>query len=321
MRSPRLWTLPVLLLACSGTPSGPGPGGGPPTGIIYFSYLRAPVGDWEVWQVHPDGSNLGRVPHPFSSVLFPHVSLSGRWLAYSESGDIFLADLTNPPGWEELPQHDITFVGRRGYPLVSPSGRLVANTYMGPDPALWGVRISRNDQSGVETLLEPLGESVGEQQAIGWFPDEDSLLVREWGRQHKYFIVHTDGSGRREAGIPGMRDYLRVALSPTGRFIALVVPPDAGSDASAVRALAIHAMATGQLIRKVNVPDVIYELAWSPDERFIAYSPHDVEDKFDLVVVELATEVRTTILDVPGFIDRPVWANAPPDAPPPQLER
>jgi Tol biopolymer transport system component len=314
MRFPRLWTLPVLLLACSGTPAGPGPGGGPPTGIIYFSYLRATVGDWEVWQVHPDGSNLGRVPHPFSSVLFPHVSLSGRWLAYSESGDIFLADLTNPPGWDELPQHDITFVGRRGYPLVSPSGRLVANTYMGPDPALWGVRISRNDQSGVETLLEPLGESVGEQQAIGWFPDEDSLLVREWGRQHKYFIVHTDGSGRREAGIPGMRDYLRVALSPTGRFIALSGGWSADTGDAASRTIAIHRMATGELVQVLELPDAISEVVWSPDERHIAYEPIDVAGAYELAVVELATGSRTVILDVPGLsgIRFPVWVESPP---------
>lgn len=206
------------------------------------------------------------------------------------------------------------------YPLVSPSGRLVANTYKGPDPDLWGIRISRNDQSWVETLLEPIGEQFGEQRAIGWFPDEDSLLVLEWGRHFKHFIVHTDGSGRREVAMPSISNFFRAALSPTVRYIALVVPPDAGNDASAVRALAIHEMATGQLIRKVNVPDVVYELAWSPDERFIAYSPHDVEDKFDLVVVEVATRVRTIILDVPGVINSPVWANAPPDAPPLQLE-
>src|SRR5690606_3209520 len=217
-----------------------------------------------------------------------------------------------PPGWEELPQHDITFVGRRGYPLVSPSGRLVANTYMGPDPALWGIRISRNDQSWVETVLEPLGEQFGEQRAIGWFPDEDSLLVLEWGRQYKYFIVHTDGSGRREPDIPGIGNYFRAALSPTGRYIALAGPWDAEHRDSASRTIAVHVTATGKLFRTITLPDVIYELAWSPDERFLVYAPHDVEDKFDLAVVELSTGARTIILDVPGFIERPVWANKPP---------
>lgn len=157
MRLPRLLgTLLPILTGC-GSPAGPS-AGRPPTGVIYFEYLTVSpsnIAHTAAWQVHPDGTDFRRVPHPFLSVRTPHVGLSGRWLAYVESGDVFVADLTNPPGWPELPHKDITFVGRRSSPLVSPSGSLVANTYSGPDIDRRGIRISRNDQSGVETLLTP----------------------------------------------------------------------------------------------------------------------------------------------------------------------
>lgn len=311
MRLPRTLLSILPILAACGSPSGPSQPL-PPTGVIYFEYRVPGSGFSAAWQVRADSSDFGRVPHPFVTVSTPHVGLSGRWLAYVESGDVFIADLTNPPGWPELPQKDITFVGSRLYPLVSPSGLLVANTYTGPDPDLKGIRISRNDQSGIETLLTPPSQQTsGSDRAIGWFPDEDSLLIvqdRE-GYRH-YSIIHTDGTGQRPVGIPRINEFVSVALSPTGRFVAVAGHGSAPIGGDTSRTITIHELATGRPVRSLRVDEPVYRVLWSPDERFLAYNPPT--ERFDLGIVELATGAETVLLDIPGLILRPVWANAPP---------
>jgi len=283
--------------------------------VIYFEYRTPGTANTAAWRVLPDGSGLDRVPHPFLRVRKPNVGLSGRWLAYVESGDVFVADLTNPPGWPELPQKDITFVGLRTSPLVSPSGLLVANTYTGPDIDQRGIRISRNDQSGVETLLtSPSRQTGGSDRAIGWFPGEDSLLIvqdREGYRQ--YSIIHTDGTGKRPIGIPGVENFVSVALSPTGRFVALAGNASEIPGSEPTRTITIHDLAAGRPVRSVILDESVYEAIWSPDERFLAYIPSsNPDDPFDLAIVELATGARTVVLDLPLSIQYPVWVNPPP---------
>lgn len=288
----------------------------PPTGVIYFEYLEVtPTTAFSaVWRVLPDGSGLRRVPHPFLTISTPHVGLSGRWLAYTESGDVFVADLSNPPGFPELPQKDITFVGLRSHPLVSPSGSLVANTYTGPDIDQRGIRISRNDQSGVETLLTPPSRQTGgSDQVIGWFPGEDSLLIFEFPSDREYSIIHADGTGKRPIGIPGVENFVSVALSPTGRFVALAGNASEIPGSEPTRTITIYDLATGRPVRSVILDESVYEVIWSPDERFLAYIPSsNPDDPFDLAIVELATGARTVVLDIPRSILHPVWANTPP---------
>lgn len=239
------------------------------------------------------------------------MGLSGHWLAYVESGDVFIADLTNPPGWPELPQKDITFVGSRLYPLVSPSGLLVANTYIGPDLDLKGIRISRNDQSGVETLVTPPSrQTSGSDRAIGWFPGEDSLLIMQSDPDREYSIIHADGTGKRPLGISGVNAFVTVALSPTGRFVAVAGHGTASIGGDTSRTITIHDLATGRPVRSLLVDQPVYRVLWSPDERFLAYNPPT--ERFDLAIVELATEAETVLLNIPGLILRSVWANTPP---------
>lgn len=305
-----LFVLP--LLACCG-PSMPSPPSGPPTGVIYFEYDLPGGGDPAAWQVLPDGSEFGRVPHPFDRVVTPHVGLSGRWLAYSESGDIFMADLSNPAGLPQLPQYDITFVGTRNFPLVSPTGQLVANTYLGPDPGSRGIRISRNDQSGVETYLTPLGQVIDNQRAIGWFPDEDSLMILQTHGDRVYSIIRADGSGQRSPGIPDINLANSVALSPTGRFVALAAPGNATIGDSASRTITVYNLATKRVVHRITLNHPVWSVTWSPDERFLAYQPiPDVTDEFDLAIIELTSENRTVVLQIPGLIFRPSWTTEPP---------
>lgn len=307
----RLAALAVLAACSSPTLPLPTP---PPTGVLYFGYSVQGSGRFGAWQVLPDGSEFGRVPHPFESVSMPHVGLAGRWLAYVESGDVFIADLTNPPHWPELPQYDITFTGNRAYPLVSPSGRLVANTYIGPELAQRGIRISRNDQSGIETLLTPPGDAIGSDRAVGWFPGEDSLLIMQSRPNREYSVIRSDGSGRRLPGIPDIQNALSVALSPTGRFVALAAPAGATLGDSASRTISIYEMATSEFVRGITVDEPVFYVLWSPDERFLAYTPGYLDqDPFDLAVIDLATGKRTVILDTPELILRPVWSNRPPE--------
>ncbi len=303
----------MVAVACSGSPVGPsGPFG--PSGVIYFGYHTPGTALNAVWQVRPDGSGVGRVPHPGDFVSAPHVGLSGRWLAYG-AGDIVLADLTNPPGSPELPEMTITSGGDRSYPLVSPSGQLVANTYFGSEPDLRGIRISRTDQSGIETLLTPPSRqtSAGDR-AIGWFPGEDSLLIsQEPDGYREYSIIHTDGTGKRPIGIPRVNEFVSVALSPTGRLVALAADGTAPIGSEVSRTVTIYDLATGRPLRSIIVEESVYQVLWSPDERFLAYVPTTVpEDPFDLAIVELATGARTVVLDIPGLISSPVWVNAPP---------
>ena len=291
----------------------PSPPSGPPTGVIYFEYDLPGTGDPATWQVQPDGSGFGRVPHPFDRVGTPHVGLSGRWLAYSESGDIFLADLSNPPGGPQLPHYDITFVGTRNFPLVSPSGQLVANTYIGPDPGSRGIRISRNDQSGVETFLTPLGEVIDNQRAIGWFPGEDSLMILQTHGNQVYSIIRADGNGQRALDIPDINLAHSVALSPTGRYVALAAPANATYGDVASRTISIYNLATKQIVQQITLDHAVWTVTWSPDERFIAYQPIPaVTSDFDLAIVQLASGKHSIALQVPGLIFEPSWANDPP---------
>lgn len=84
-----------------------------------------------------------------------------------------------------------------------------------------------------------------------------------------------------------------------------------GSEAT--RTITIYELSTGRFVRKIVLGEGVYEVLWSPDERYLAYVPSsDPSDPFDLAIVELATGVRTVVLDLPHSILNPVWTNTPP---------
>lgn len=296
MFSTHRFLIVLLAAACSSPTDANGPRA-PRAGdgvILYHrSHNDGPA--FEPWSIRPDGSEFQRVDQPFRVSSRLSVDSAGTRLAFTEAGDVVVVSLEEPVAWRTL-----TNDGKRSRPRLSPNGEWVASVWQAPDGGRDEIRVARTDGSGEITVfaMPPRANSPG---ILGWFPGSDTLLVNRSDLPGgiRYFAVVRSTGSVRELDDPGLRGNGLAALSPSGRYFAVSDRGPSRSDsARTILIIDRKSRTTGPLL---TLPHGANQLAWSPDERYLAHLPFpDATTRIALEVIEVATGQRHVLVDLAG---------------------
>jgi Tol biopolymer transport system component len=235
----------VAALAAAAGPSGTRETSPKPTGRIAYAPRFWPkddrIGDnWEIFTVNATGGrsvNLTR--HPCSEYA-PAWSHDGRWVAFVCNDSLVVMR------HDRRARRIVLRLRRVDDPAWSPDNRQLAFA------GYQGIRVVNADGKGLRRL------SGGRDLSPNWSPDGRTLVFSREQRGVSHVLqMRADGSGQRRIASRAERP----AFSPDGRTIAFL------------RNSSIWLMdADGGRQRRVpRVGSGHFDLAWSPDGRYLAY--------------------------------------------------
>ena len=228
--------------------------------FIVFSHGCSPTIPCRLYRVAPDGTGLAPIgPHcsvdgvtaeTCSDDSNPSVSPDSRWVLFTQSSGRVRED-SSGEGTIEHSALAITrtdgsrrhvllrrapFSGDLVYPALSPDGKQLVfeeiNSSFVKLPGARAVFVMGTDGSKPRRLT-PWAENDGNQPV--WSPDGKWLVFEshvEDGSQSQYFLIHPDGSGRRQISDFGDGTWLgRATFSPDGRSIAFAMGIDGANAA------------------------------------------------------------------------------------------
>lgn len=278
-------TVVALLFAAALTVLAGAAAGKPPAGNGLVSFGVCCGGDVGIYTVKPDGSGLRRIFHP----TFDDAALFSAW---------------------------------------SPAGTRVA--YVAPG-GLWTM-------SSTGTQRKQLTKGNGDTLAPSWSPDGKQLvyvdLAAPHGSNYALYVIGRDGTGQKRI-VGGAKYQNNPAWAPSGKLIMFergntlwtVKPngrgqkrvaagespswsPDSKSVAFARNGNLWTMKANGTGARKIaDVPSSTAGIAWSPDNRWIAYA---VADRGDVMLVHPDGTGTKRLTDDPElFHSQPAWQPRP----------
>lgn len=235
--------------------------------VAYFS-TRA---DANLWSVPLDATGvaggparrLTRGPYPLGYLT---LTADGRTLAYFSfrvgRGGVFLRDLQD--GSEKL--FDSGPAGDRGYPAISPLGRLVAfgMRMPGAGRALRPIFIANLPDGTCRSLGDDCGGRPRE-----WV-DERWLVIERFTQRNSVALIETDTATQCELLSSGERSVSNPRLSPDRRWIAFDASPPGGSPCVFVAPFQL-APIPESVWREVDRP--ASHPFWSADGRLLYYTP------------------------------------------------
>lgn len=237
-------------------------------GRLAFFSSRA---DANLWSVPLDRSSgiasgpaerMTRGPQPLGYLT---VTSDERTLAYFSfrvgTGDVFLRDLQT--GSErtlgEGPE------GARGYPAISPSGRLLAFGMRWPSGrTLRPIFIAELPSGNVRLLGEDCRGRPRE------WADERWLVIERFAQLNSIALIDTESGEQRELIQSGQRTITNPRLSPDRRWIAFDVSPAGGRASVFVAPFRRDALAESDWI---EVDRAASHPFWSADGRCLYYTP------------------------------------------------
>ncbi|HET9064760.1 MAG TPA: hypothetical protein VFN22_02915 [Gemmatimonadales bacterium] len=303
----------LALSACSGTPSGPGAGGGGPTGSIYITWNAEGDARPQVYRVSvPDGN--------YEQVVVPYHSIGPDFdVDHDGSGLLFqppAPKLAWMPGFDPSRLVEPVKNGYRLSPRISPDLNSIASVIV-EQFIPREIRIL-DMRTGVERLIGTMPRDGG-YSLDHWFAGGDSLLV-SWsgflGRQ-EYYIAQADGSGVTPFDFPLERHASYLAISPDERRLAISNPRISDSLGYATDTIQIADINPPRLVRSLGLPYRVGQLAWSPDGRYLAHigAGSYIEDGKTTVrvleIIDVESGERTALITIqdPGTFARRVrWA-------------
>lgn len=276
----------------------------PPDGEGRIAFISRRTGDWEVYTMAPDGSDVVNLSNHPKGDHFPNWIAGGSRIAFRSQRaaegdgwdrwevDIDGTDLTRSALPEGLGTQDAGM-----FPQVHPSGSWLVYAAERDDEL--DMYVSRFDGGGER----PLAHAAGPDYRPRWSPDGDAVLfVSERDGNPELYRVRFDGSGlARLTDSPGNDRYAH--WSPDGAWIVFA------SDRDTEDSLELYVMRTdGSDVRRLTFNEAEDgEPSWSPDGSHIAYRCNDYGNP-EVCVVEVATGEITRLTDDPEYDGEPAWS-------------
>ena len=210
-----------------------------------------------LFEMAPDGSGLRPIEPPCtmeglaaqtcSDDANPSFSPDSRWVLFTQSSGSVRTD-SSGEGWIEhsalaimrtdgskrrVLYQKARFSGDLNYPALSPDGKqLLFEEVNSPFSKLAGTQaiFVMGIDGSAPRRLTPWAEDSGDQPA--WSPDGRWLVFHshvEDGSQGQYFLIHPDGTGRRQISHFADGTWIgRPSFSPDGESIAFAKGPENG---------------------------------------------------------------------------------------------
>lgn len=274
----------------------------PPAADGRIAFISNRSGNWDIYTMRPDGSDLRQVTQAVEGDHFPRWIAGNTRLAFrsqrsrsdgawdrweidtdgSDAEHVPMLSRLNNPNFGEFPE-------------LHPSGSYAVNAVERDgeqDLYIW-----RFDGGG-ERRLAP---APGLDYRPLFSPDGSAVLfVSERDGNVEIYTVGFDGSDvRRLTDSPGIDRYAR--WSPDGRHIGFVSDRDGN--------LEVYVMRTdGTDVRRLTHNDAEDgEISWSPDGRYIAFRS-DASGNGEINVVEVDSGTIVNLTRDPGYDGEPVWS-------------
>ena len=274
----------------------------PPTGAGRLAFISDRSGNWEVYAVDVDGSNLVNLSDHASGDHAPKWIAGGTRLAFlSQRGGEEL-------GWQrfevDADGSDLSAIDQSGlgapasgpFPEVHPSGSYLVYS----DEREEGRRlfVSRFDGGGER----PLTSSGGPDYAPRWSPDGSTVLFlsERDGNSEIYTIAANGTRLQRLTESPGIDRY--ACWSPDGEWIAFASDRD-------TKALELYVMRKdGSDVRRLTENEAEDgEPCWSPDGKHIVFRSNADGDP-EICIVEVETGSITAVTQNDAYDGEPVWS-------------
>jgi TolB protein len=294
-----------LLAACSKSPPQPGRSASQP-GILFTSDRD---GNWEIYQVQPDGSGLKRLTdHPevdADAAWSPDASQIAFRSRRDGSSDIYImaADgsrianlIADPVG----PDDEFA-------PAWNPDGRRLAiYTDRFPGRADCSIhQLAWLPVGGGAENIQLASDAGGSVESFAWSPDGKSLVYKQnCGPQTGNLFVLEVASHRVQQLTQGEYGDFSPAWSPDGRTIAFASKRDGNYE------IYLLEIASGLLKRVTDYPSRDWYPSWSPDGAQLAFTS-DREGNDEIYVLDLQSGSLRNLTNNPARDFRPAWSPMP----------
>ncbi len=275
----------------------------PPSGDGRIAFISNREGNWEIYTMKPDGSDVRNVTSCPAGDHFPRWIAGGSRLSFRSQRDrddgawdrfeidIDGTDATKIPMLERLNNPDLG-----EFPELHPSGSYAVNAVEREgelDLYIW-----RYDGGG-ERVIAP---AKGADYRARFSPDGSRILfISERDGNPEVYTVRFDGADvRRLTNSPGNDRYAQ--WSPDGKRIAFASDRDGKN-------LEIYVMdADGSNPKRLTDNEVEDgEISWSPDGTRLAFRS-DQFGNSEVCVVEIATGKITNLSNNDAYDAEPVWS-------------
>ena len=232
-----------------------------PAGSGRIAFASIFQGNYEIYTINPDGSNLTQWTNTLGDDWHPAWSPDGSKIAYQCKQDgRFALCMMDADGRGSYGLLDINGdPGNVQRPTWSPDGRYIAcSVESTASPAVTGIEIVPVDGSNIIFLTNGRDPS--------WSPDGARITFMDM-ESRQVMVINTDGSGKRQlTNNPGICNY--PTWSPNGAQIAY-------SLGYSVEGEGIHVMNADGSNDRLVLPETSWGLAWSPDGTELAISSNE----------------------------------------------
>ncbi len=283
----------------------------PVPGLVFTSERD---GNWEIYRMDADGSNLVRLTETDISEGGAAWSPDGRSLAFwsrrDGNADIFVmgADGSNPHNIAPDPKENGF---EEFYIRWHPDGQSLAffsNRFGSEGHSCVVHRVGFMPVNGGTQSMEPLSGHVGNQETMGWSPDGETLAFSSkscggTGVNLQLFLWHIPDDAVTQLTND---EYINAgpAFSHDGRFLAYHSFRDDNSE------IILLDLASGEAINLTNHPAKDSHPTWSPDDSQIAFVT-DRDGNDEIYVMNVDGTNLQNLSNHPARDFEPQWSPIP----------
>ena len=262
-----------------------------PSGRIVFHSSRD--GNYEIYVMNADGSDITRLTHNSVRDYGPSLSPDGRRIAFQswrdDNEDIYVM---NADGSDvtRLTENEAADYG----PIWSPDGRRIAFT--SDRDGNGEIYVMNADGSGQTRLTD----NPAADYAPSWSPDGQRIAFGSYRDGEDIYVMNADGSGQTRL-TDGPMPNGTPSWSPDGRRIAFESWRDWNWEI-----YVMNADGSGQT-RLTDNPATDYAPIWLPDGRRIAFMSIVRDSNKDIYVMNADGSGQTRLTDNPATDGAPIW--------------